>query len=312
MDKSKLARRGLDSASKLAIRSDGTVNPRAESALLKLFSVQRPVVLAAVRQLRRMNPDATPHELQGILDSYYKNLATGGGAAVGATAVVPGIGTGAALALAGAETAGFLEMTALYAQGVAEIHGLAVREPERANALVMGLMLGQTGKDLVQQFSQQASGKGSDMTSTWGQALVSQLPSSMVGQLSKQLRKHLFKRFAAKTSGNVLGRILPFGIGAVVGGVTNRNMAGKVIEHARTAFGSAQATFTEDLRIDVADEKKDADLVAGFRRMLKRGRKGDKSEALPGEVIDSPADASAPGPQATGPATTNPGENIKY
>lgn len=294
MNKTNLARKGIGSASKLAIRKDGTVNPKAEAALRKLLSVQRPVVLAAVRQLRRAHPDATPAELHKTLDSYYKNLATGGGAAVGATAVIPGIGTGAALALAGAETAGFLEASALYSQAVAEIHGLAVREPERANALVMGLMLGQSGRELIDQFSQQASGKGKPMTSTWGETLVTQLPTSLLGSLTTQLRKSLMKRFAAKLGGSVVGRVLPFGIGAVVGGVTNRTMAGKVIEHAHTAFGAPPATFSEELRVDVSSPKKDADLLAGFRRLVNnRKKKAAEDEVVPGEVVEEGSEKDA-------------------
>ena len=66
-----------------------------------------------------------------ILERRYLAAVTTGGAAVGATAVVPGIGTGVTLALSGVETLGFLEATALYAQSVAEVHGIAVENPDR-------------------------------------------------------------------------------------------------------------------------------------------------------------------------------------
>ena len=68
-----------------------------------------------------------------------------------ATAVIPGIGTGVTLALSGLETAGFLEATALFAQSVAEVHGIAVDNPDRARALVMTLMLGREGGRLLRR-----------------------------------------------------------------------------------------------------------------------------------------------------------------
>ena len=49
------------------------------------------------------------------------------------------------LALSGVETAGFLEASALFAQSVTEVHGIAVDDPERARALVMTMMLGYGG-----------------------------------------------------------------------------------------------------------------------------------------------------------------------
>ena len=63
-----------------------------------------------------------------MLERRYLAAVTTGGAAVGATAVVPGIGTGVTLALSGVETVGFLEATTLFAQSVAEVHGIAGRE----------------------------------------------------------------------------------------------------------------------------------------------------------------------------------------
>ncbi len=85
---------------------------------------------------------------------------TTGGALVGASAAIPAVGTGTSLALSGVETAGFLEASALFAQSVAEIHGIALDDPERARTLVMALMLGNAGQDLIQQFAGQAARRG--------------------------------------------------------------------------------------------------------------------------------------------------------
>lgn len=101
-------------------------HPRLIRALDRVLSIQRPVVLAHIRSVRLRNPRATPGEIIRILERRYLAAVTTGGAAVGATAVVPGIGTGVTLALSGVETIGFVESTALFAQSVAEVHGIAI------------------------------------------------------------------------------------------------------------------------------------------------------------------------------------------
>jgi len=53
------------------------------------------------------SPNATPDEIIRILERRYLAAVTTGGAAVGATAVIPGVGTGVTLALSGFETAAF-------------------------------------------------------------------------------------------------------------------------------------------------------------------------------------------------------------
>nr|WP_272902369.1 hypothetical protein [Brevibacterium daeguense] len=280
MVKSAMVNAGVGRAAGMAFQDDGSLNPKAEGAVQRLLSVQRPVVLAYVRRLRRRHPGASPADLAEIVRSHYLNLTTGSGAAVGATAMVPGIGTTAAIGVAAVETAGFLEGSALYAQAVAELHGLPVRDPVRANALVMGLMLGTSGRDLVKKFSDQASGKGPSMMSDWGSAVTKQIPSSMLGTLTKRMRRMLVKKYAVRVGGSYVGRVLPFGIGAVIGGFANRAMAKAVVEHARTAFGPFPAYFEEELDPQVSTPRRDLTLVGGLKnlRRLQKQRQGEKKQ----------------------------------
>jgi len=145
-----------------------TEHPWSVRSLDRVMAVQRPLVVAHIRSIRRRHRAATPEQIVRILEARSLAAVTAGGAAVGATAVVPGIGTGVTLALSGVETVGFMESTALFAQSVAEVHGIAVDNPERARALVMMLMLGKEGVDLVSQLARQATGKGGTRSSYWG------------------------------------------------------------------------------------------------------------------------------------------------
>ncbi|EFG47322.1 hypothetical protein HMPREF0183_1313 [Brevibacterium mcbrellneri ATCC 49030] len=287
-------------AGKLAdklVQKDGTVNPMAAKAISKLLSVQRPIVLAYVRSVRRRHPHATPAQMADILADHYKNLVTGGGAATGATAVIPGLGTGAALGVAAIETGAFLEGSALYAQSIAEIHNLPVEDPARANALIMGLMLGNDGKDMVKKVAAQAQGEDVPRRdAAWGAMITKQIPTQMVDMLTKQMRKAMFKRYARRSAGSLIGRILPFGIGAVVGAAVNRKMAKIVIENAQHAFGPAPAVFEPELEPKVSTQKRDTDIMGGLKQLLKatkKKRRGGNDDVIEGEVVERSASSGS-------------------
>ena len=84
--------------------------------------------------------------------------------------------------LSGVETAGFLEASALFAQSVTEVHGIAVVEPERARTLVMAMMLGNGGQELLAQFASEAAGRGS-RSAYWGELVTKSLPRAALGPI---------------------------------------------------------------------------------------------------------------------------------
>ncbi len=218
--------------------------------LERLLSVQRPVVLGHLKLVRKQHPTASPAEVLHILEQRYLAAVTTGGAATGAVAAMPGVGTVAALAISGAETAGFLEASALFAQSVAELHGIAVTDPERSSDLVMALMLGGAGSDLVQQFAGEAAGTAPSRSAYWGELVTRRMPKSMLRRLTGRMRKVFLRRFAARQGASVVLRIVPFGVGAVLGGTGNHLLGRKVIDAAREAFGPAPATFPGEVVLD--------------------------------------------------------------
>ncbi|MCU1418679.1 MAG: hypothetical protein JWP32_2853 [Schumannella sp.] len=210
------------------------------------MSVQRPVVLAHIRSIRRRRPHDSPAQLIKALENRYLAAVTAGGAGVGAAAAIPAVGTATSLALSGAETVGFLEASALYAQSVTEIHGIAVDDPERARTLVMALMLGTTGQDLIRQFAGQASG-GKGRSAYWGEFVTKNLPGPTFGLVADRIRSAFLRRFAVTQGTSVVGRLIPFGIGAVIGGAGNHLMGRKIVNSSREAFGPPPAVFPSTL-----------------------------------------------------------------
>lgn len=232
-----------------------TEHPFAVRGLDRVLAIQRPLVLAHIRSIRLRNPHASPEQIIRILERRYLAAVTTGGAAVGATAVVPGIGTGITLALSGVETVGFVESTALFAQSVAEVHGIAVSNPDRARALVMTLMLGKEGVALVGQLAGEATGKGGTRSSYWGELVTKSLPRAAVGPLVDQLKSMFVKQFAAKGGASFIGKALPFGVGAAVGGAGNHILGRRVLTTSHRAFGAAPMDLPLDLEpVDGAEK----------------------------------------------------------
>ncbi|MCU1424548.1 MAG: hypothetical protein JWM51_839 [Microbacteriaceae bacterium] len=265
----------------------------------RLLTVQRPAVLAHLHSIRSKHPDATPEEIIRILERRYLAAVTTGGVVVGASAVVPGIGMGAALALSTVETGGFLEASALFAQSVTEVHGIVVDDPDRARTLVMTLILGTAGSDLVKQLASQAAGTGPEKSRFWGELVTKNLPKAAMGQVADRLKKTFVKRFAVTQGTNVIGRAIPFGIGAVVGGTGNNLLGRQVIRSSREAFRMPPQEFPASLELRVkapktitlprAPKGERTSGVARIQRALGRGRAAGQSTETPAEA---PAAAS--------------------
>ncbi|WP_310051675.1 hypothetical protein [Arthrobacter ginsengisoli] len=217
--------------------AEGKPKPGVHNVLLRAVEVQRPLVLANLRRLQRKHPQATAAQLAATLERDYLIAVTGGGALVGGAAVIPGVGTLAALGLSAAATIGFLEATALFSTSLAELHGVRLVDPERASTLVMAIMLGEEGTALLSSLSGQAAGQGKGPTQAWGSLFARRAPLPGFGSVRGRIQT-MFLRTLLKTQGTaLLGRALPFGIGAVVGGVGNRMMGRAVVASAKEAFG---------------------------------------------------------------------------
>ncbi len=213
----------------------------------RLLTTQRPAVLAHVRNIRRRHPDASPEQVTRILERHFLTVVTTGGASVGVSAVIPGVGTGIGLALTGVETAVFLEASALFAQSVTEIHGIAVTDPDRARTLVMAMMLGTSGAELVRNLAAQATGQAVPRTRFWGDVIGRNVPQAFMGPIADRVKNAFLRRFTRNTTTGAIGRIMPFGIGAVIGGVGSNMLGRKIVQSSRLAFGPAPLTFPENL-----------------------------------------------------------------
>jgi hypothetical protein len=237
------------SSAKSQLPATADDNPGAAAKVLSQIiergtRVQAPAVKAYVDRLRQHNPDAAPAEIITKLEKHYLAAVMASGAAVGSAAALPGIGTLAALSAVAGETVVFLEATAVYVLAVAEVHGIPADHRERRRALVLAVLVGEDSKHAV------ADLMGPGRTSgAWMADGAATLPLPAVSQLNQRLLKYFVKRYTLKRGAIAFGKLLPVGIGAVVGGVGNRLMAKRIIANARKAFGNPPPRWPATLHV---------------------------------------------------------------
>jgi len=108
-------------------------------------------------------------------------------------------------------------------------------------------MLGREGSDLVRQFAAQASGTGIARNAYWGELITNSMPKAVMGTVVDRLRHVFIKQFAVRGGAGWLGKALPFGIGAAIGGIGNHVLGRRVLTQSRLAFGQAPAVVPAEL-----------------------------------------------------------------
>lgn len=226
---------------------DGNPRPALTTTLDNVLRLQRPLALSIVKKLREAHPDETPAQIHKRLDRAYLRDITAIGGVTGASAFVPGVGTITSMSLSALAVGGYMERTALYAQAVAELHGVHVHDPETARSMVMAIMLGEEGSQLMNTVLLQ-TGKASGVSNKWGMLLGNSSGGKMFS-VERTIRNLFIRRFLSRQTGALLGRALPFGVGAVVGGGANLALGKDVVRNTRNAFGDAPAYFPTELMI---------------------------------------------------------------
>ncbi|PXX68887.1 hypothetical protein DFR70_102573 [Nocardia tenerifensis] len=204
--------------------------------------LQGPAVAKYVDRVRRSHPSESPAQIIERLENQYLLAVTGSGGAVGATAAVPGVGTVAAVAAVSAETTFFMEASAVFTLAVAAVHGIAPEDQEQRRALVLAVVLGEGGMDIVQK-TVGTSAKN------WGTVFANRIPG--LSSMNDSLLKRFIIRFITRRAALMAGKVVPAGIGAVIGGVGNRAMGKTTIKNAREAFGPAPVVWPADRHLIV-------------------------------------------------------------
>ncbi len=169
------------------------------------------------------------------IERRYQAAVSAIGAASGGVAAVPGVGTAAALASGLAEVAAFIEATALFTLATADVYGINTDDPEVRRALVLAVLLGETGMAAIE-----AEGVA---LAHWGPVLSHGVNRELIARLNNTLVRHLGARFGVRQGALFLGRALPLGIGVGIGVAGNLVLARSAIKSVRRAYYRPQAAF---------------------------------------------------------------------
>ena len=225
-----------------------TTPSAVERALDAAIALPARRIQESIARMRRERPDADTAELVEMAASRFRTEAALTSGAVGASAAIPAISTGAAAALTVGQSAAFIASAVTYVLTVAEIQGVHVVDTERRRALVLSALLGKEGSEAVQ-------GQLGLSSMFWAAQVLMQMPLPSVKSINAHLIKRVAKRSAAKGGALALGRLLPFGIGAAIGWKGGRALANQVIEGAQAALGPqlALSDYVDSSHVEVIE-----------------------------------------------------------
>lgn len=196
-----------------------------------LSAVDKAVVARWERALHvAAETDGSVEERIDQLQRRFVREAGGAGAAVGAAAAAPGAGLFTLVGTTAAELGWFTLRASDMILAVAAVHGHDDASVEERRAWVLSVLaFGDTAHD---DFIALAGAVGKGL----GKRASASVPTGVLAMANRAMAKALLTRYGTKRGVLALGRALPFGIGAVVGGTTNYALAKQIARQAEDFF----------------------------------------------------------------------------
>lgn len=225
-----------------ALPADGELTEQIDERWLAVIDaalkVQAPLAHSYVHKLRQKHPEATDRQLLEHATKRFTTLTTAAGAGIGGVAALPGLGTAAALGLTVGEGVTFAEACAFLTLAAAEIHGVDMTDKNTRRLVLMGVLGGERGTEIIAK----AMGK---QGLQW-HSVLNGGGGFLPGLISKQVSRYVRRRVVARTGKLWLMRLLPFGLGAVIGGLGARAVSKSVVEAMLEIF-SQELTLQGEL-----------------------------------------------------------------
>jgi hypothetical protein len=170
---------------------------------------------AAVRRAATLPGDIRPEKVKALTDQFVRELAAAG-AAAGAAAAAPTVGTAATLLATSAELAWFTGRAGDLILTIAALHGHPDPTVDERRAWVMAVLIyGGSARDEFARALNQAS-TGIELAPG-----DRRIPLASVQAANRVMSKLLLRRYGTRRGVAALGRVIPLGIGAVIGAGSN-------------------------------------------------------------------------------------------
>lgn len=214
-DNARLNAKAADWAQRLASRVSPADAARISQRMLDTIDdVSSNRWEAAKRRAAALPGDIRPEKIKSLSDSFSRELGAAG-AAAGAAAVAPTVGTAATLMTATAELAWFTARAGDLILTIAATHGRPEPTVDERRAWVLAVLIyGSSAKDGITR----AINEASTGVSPAGDRRV---PLATLQIANRLMSRSLLRRYGSRRAVIAVGRALPIGIGAFIGGSAN-------------------------------------------------------------------------------------------
>ena len=169
---------------------------------------------AATRRAAALPGDIRPEKIKSLTDSFSRELGAAG-AAAGAAAIAPTVGTAATTMASTAELAWFTARAGDLILTIAATHGRPEPTVDERRAWVLAVLIyGSSAKDGITRAINEASTGVSPIVDR-------RVPLATLQIANRVMSRSLFRRYGSRRGLIAVGRALPIGIGAFIGGAAN-------------------------------------------------------------------------------------------
>lgn len=229
---------------------------------------------SAIQTAMETAPGAAPEIKSRMIAAPVKKRMTALGAAAGATAAAPGVGTSAAVAALVAELGVVALQVTDMVMAIGAAYGHTDATPEERRAWVLAVLA--FGDDAATEFTNLARDIGLKLGDGQALELANEAIGGGAGQIAtvdalrrinQALVAQVLRKWGARKGAATVGKLLPFGIGAAVGGSANYVMLRELAKQADEFFRTYDRGFVANMKWSSADH--DAIDVSG--RPIERG-----------------------------------------
>jgi hypothetical protein len=203
---------------------------------------------AAKRRADELPDQIRPEKIERLTASFARELGAAG-AAVGAVAVAPAVGTGATLLTAFAEFGYFTARAGDLILTIAALHGRADPTIEERRAWVLAVLIyGSSAKDGFSQAVREAADAGTTSADR-------RLPIATLQLANRVMSRSLVKRYGTRRGLIALGTAVPIGLGAVFGAGANAGSIRKLARDADAFFARLPYSAIDVDSTDITDRR---------------------------------------------------------
>lgn len=197
---------------------------------------------AAVERAAALPGTVRPQKVKALTDMFARELATVG-AATGAAAAAPAVGTGATLLAAAAELTWFTARMGDFVLTMAALHGRKAPTLDERRAWVLAVLI--FGSSAREGFTSAAKQLGLELEQP-----NTRVPLGTLRAINGMFTNKLLRRYGTKRGVIALGTALPLGVGAAIGGAANYSAVKTLSKNADRFFSKLPYSTIETTAIE--------------------------------------------------------------